>query len=577
MAASTGSKMICTICFEELKPIFEDLQAVSICGHVFHELCLQQWFEYCSSTRKHSCPICKQGCSGNKVCRLYFQSTGDIDDSILDGKLMDCAEDPDALRREVLRLEAKVSGLTSTTERQGKDLKELADELYQCKELGKREAALKDNAVNLLRIKSEELDRSNSECLRFRDKNMALAKELAAIKLVSDLDLDEDEVLNLASLGNESDSRHTIDTLRKSLVIQNKSYNKLLADHKGLISKCSALRRGEDRFRSKHEKAKEKISKLKIRIKELETAVEGKENELLRALKASKKKSSKRPDRNDVESPNLIKFHVEDQPAQIPAPMSSSETGVMAKTSRCLQTIEGCNSKKDSDAHRPSTLIAAHELEGPFILVDEDASELPAAEQSPKFNLNCQSSETAVVKDNGMLQSGLKKSSTNAKASSSEASSRPQPILGSGTGSNLTGCSTATIDDDALVDNASDRPVLTIRKEIPSEVPLYKPGDICFSGGFLGPDGTSRYLGKWCKRAQNKSLNATQSATNSNLIAVGSDGRGGRIKVLRSPIHYSLDDKENSAKRSRIGSKTTGLLSQGCRQIEQFFQKVNPN
>ncbi|PKI46361.1 hypothetical protein CRG98_033256 [Punica granatum] len=542
MAASTGSKMICTICFEELKPIFEDLQAVSICGHVFHELwslylpSLQQWFEYCSSTRKHSCPICKQGCSGNKVCRLYFQSTGDIDDSILDGKLMDCAEDPDALRREVLRLEAKVSGLTSTTERQGKDLKELADELYQCKELGKREAALKDNAVNLLRIKSEELDRSNSECLRFRDKNMALAKELAAIKLVSDLDLDEDEVLNLASLGNESDSRHTIDTLRKSLVIQNK---------------------------------------LVIRIKELETAVEGKENELLRALKASKKKSSKRPDRNDVESPNLIKFHVEDQPAQIPAPMSSSETGVMAKTSRCLQTIEGCNSKKDSDAHRPSTLIAAHELEGPFILVDEDASELPAAEQSPKFNLNCQSSETAVVKDNGMLQSGLKKSSTNAKASSSEASSRPQPILGSGTGSNLTGCSTATIDDDALVDNASDRPVLTIRKEIPSEVPLYKPGDICFSGGFLGPDGTSRYLGKWCKRAQNKSLNATQSATNSNLIAVGSDGRGGRIKVLRSPIHYSLDDKENSAKRSRIGSKTTGLLSQGCRQIEQFFQKQN--
>lgn len=25
-------------------------------------------------------------------------------------------------------------------------------------------------------------------------------------------------------------------------------------------------------------------------------------------------------------------------------------------------------------------------------------------------------------------------------------------------------------------------------------------GDACFSGGLLGPDGTNRYLGKWCKR-----------------------------------------------------------------------------
>lgn len=30
--------MICTICFEDLKPNVEDLQSISICGHVFHEL-----------------------------------------------------------------------------------------------------------------------------------------------------------------------------------------------------------------------------------------------------------------------------------------------------------------------------------------------------------------------------------------------------------------------------------------------------------------------------------------------------------------------------------------------------------
>lgn len=62
-------------------------------------------------------------------------------------------------------------------------------------------------------------------------------------------------------------------------------------------------------------------------------------------------------------------------------------------------------------------------------------------------------------------------------------------------------------------------------------------GDVCFSSGLLGPDGTSRYLGKWCKRGENKTSNTTVSVSHGSLIAVGSDGRGGRVKVLRSPIH----------------------------------------
>lgn len=61
------------------------------------------------------------------------------------------------------------------------------------------------------------------------------------------------------------------------------------------------------------------------------------------------------------------------------------------------------------------------------------------------------------------------------------------------------------------------------------------PGDFCFSGGLLGPDGTNRYLGKWCKRGQNKESAASKGSTNGNLIAVGADGRGGRVKVLKSP------------------------------------------
>ncbi|MCH86303.1 RING zinc finger protein, partial [Trifolium medium] len=72
-------------------------------------------------------------------------------------------------------------------------------------------------------------------------------------------------------------------------------------------------------------------------------------------------------------------------------------------------------------------------------------------------------------------------------------------------------------------------PMVNIRKESP--LTTSSPVDICFSGGLLGPDGTQRYLGKWCKRGQN----GESTSTKGNLISVGADGRGGKVKVLRSP------------------------------------------
>ncbi|KAJ1429554.1 Zinc finger, RING-type [Sesbania bispinosa] len=166
---------ICSICYEGLKPIVEDLQSISICGHVFHELCLQQWFEYCSRSKKHTCPVCKQNCRANDACRLYFQSVGDVSDTILSQKHVDSEEDSGVLRREVKRLEVKVSGLGS---------------LCACKEQAKIEIALKNEALKQktsfqyqFNMKSEELEKSTSECFRLKDKNMALAKEVAALKL----------------------------------------------------------------------------------------------------------------------------------------------------------------------------------------------------------------------------------------------------------------------------------------------------------------------------------------------------------------------------------------------------------
>lgn len=91
---------------------------------------LQQWFEYCSSTKKHSCPVCKQRCKADNAVRLYFQSVGDSVDPSLTQKLVaDCEGNPEALRREVKSLESKVVGLGSALENQSKAFKELNEEV----------------------------------------------------------------------------------------------------------------------------------------------------------------------------------------------------------------------------------------------------------------------------------------------------------------------------------------------------------------------------------------------------------------------------------------------------------------
>ncbi|KAM0015910.1 hypothetical protein Hdeb2414_s0032g00715961 [Helianthus debilis subsp. tardiflorus] len=46
MSDETTQALICSICHEDLNPIVEDLQAISVCGHVFHEL----WLTLLTST-----------------------------------------------------------------------------------------------------------------------------------------------------------------------------------------------------------------------------------------------------------------------------------------------------------------------------------------------------------------------------------------------------------------------------------------------------------------------------------------------------------------------------------------------
>lgn len=130
------------------------------------------------------------------------------------------------LRGEVKRLEGKLSGLNTILESQVKEMKHLNEELYLCKDELKKEVKLRTHAMeqkasiqHLLRSKSEELDALKLERIRLQDRNMALAKELVALKLVSDVNLEEDEVLKPASFGIEANNIDTVDIIRKSVVI----------------------------------------------------------------------------------------------------------------------------------------------------------------------------------------------------------------------------------------------------------------------------------------------------------------------------------------------------------------------
>ncbi|KAM7508620.1 hypothetical protein LguiA_019073 [Lonicera macranthoides] len=562
---NTFAKTICSICYEDLKPNIEDLQSISICGHVFHELCIQQWFEYCANGKKKNCPVCKQTCSEGSVSRLYFQSVGDLNDQSLSQKpLWHCEENPEELRREVKRLENKVLGLISVLECQQKDLEEVNGELGICKEQLKREKSTKTDALKqkatiqqLLQMRAGELDISTSECARLQERNMALAKELAALKLVSDINLEEDEILKLASLGKDGNNKETIDVLRKSLVIRNKSYKELMA-------KCNSLGRGEARSLGKLEKAGEKIKKLKTRVQELEMAVEAKDNEILRTLKSSKKNLHK-GDCN-LNSSSINKSSLRDQMKEPAVPVTNlDETKNVSKGSFCPWKTENLKRSMDKGIKSSKDEVSA--------LKDDYASAVPLSIH--KLSNLCsqpQANEAATI-----LPADFDKK---INAQVDEPNKKDQVL-----GSRSVNKGEAVINPDGkdedmtlLDETMQDRPSLNIRKETSLPFSVAQPGDRCFSGGLLGPDGTNRHLGKWCKRANKKGPEALSTgASTGDLIAVGADGRGGRIKVLRSLNHPSLQDgKETSttAKRCKYGAKTSNSPSQGYLQLEHFFGRA---
>ncbi|XP_031476953.1 uncharacterized protein LOC116248352 isoform X1 [Nymphaea colorata] len=295
--ASNGfAKSICTICFQELNPIIEDIQSISICGHVFHEFCLQQLLESLPEAKKKPCPMCNQKFSLKHISRLYLQWVDDplkasaITKSPLCGSIRDSAR---LSRGELVTLEEKLSFVDQALEQQQQHLRELKEELSLAKDLAGREVALKMEAVTensifqqMLNEKMEELEQSKAERSKLQKSILALEKELAANKLVSNLIIDEEEISRLAYANHEGYSKCFVDSLRKSLILRNRSYKELMAQ-------CDLLAREEQNSQKKLAKAVQKKEKLKEKLKELKSALGEKDNEILRKKEKLKKKSKK--------------------------------------------------------------------------------------------------------------------------------------------------------------------------------------------------------------------------------------------------------------------------------------------
>ncbi|CAN6485220.1 unnamed protein product [Victoria cruziana] len=300
--ASDGfMKSMCTICFQGLNPIIEDIQSISVCGHVFHEFCLQQLLEpfpeakkkaSATPARTQACPTCNQKFSQKHVSRLYLQWVEEQPKASATAKSHPCGSTRDSAgsRGELVTLEEKLAFVDRGLEQQQQRLRELKEELSMAKDMAGREAAVKMEAVTensifqqMLNEKMEELEQSKADHSKLQARILSLEKELAAKKLVSNLNIDEEEISRLAYADHEGNSKDFVDTLRKSLIIRNRSYKELMTQH-------DLLAREKQKSQRRLAKAVQKKENLKEKLKELKSAIGEKDKEISRKKEKLKRK-----------------------------------------------------------------------------------------------------------------------------------------------------------------------------------------------------------------------------------------------------------------------------------------------
>ncbi|KAL5221580.1 hypothetical protein ABZP36_026293 [Zizania latifolia] len=575
---------VCTICYEDLRPLSDQhLHCLPACGHVFHALCLEQWLEYCPGGKKKlTCPICKQPCgAAYPPTRLFFQSTGSCPTQACSPSRQGAngGADPDELAAEVARLEQKAASLGRVLEEQRDGIQKLNAEVAGWREQvtkaeAMREAARREKECvqQILNSKTEELSRKTSECVRLQEKSLALAKELAALKLSTNMNLQEEEILKLASLGNHGNPESAIDILTRSLALRNKSYKELMVQ-------CNLLGRSESRSQQRFDKAKELIKKLRARVQDLEKELEEKENGLIRDLRSSKKFKADQTNSGHTTANNGLsslaarcgnqttKFdEVMQDPCNKPQPSPDANSDLNIKDRMDIKHADVINLDADDsvfhDEHKIG--LSAKPFENHVNNLDFQ-SWSSIYEHDRKESITCNTSYVAEEK------SFIKHSVTTGRSTLQETKNKLHnfqeiPVLRS------MNATTSTCEKEKLtIDGISKQATRLASGTGPQQVHNFSSlsDDFQTPTGFLGGEGTRKGIGKWCKGMTTPgSLNAKTNANKSNLIAVGPDGRGGKVKILRDLGKFQ-DSKTQALwpKAQKLGSKG------GQSQIDHFFGK----
>lgn len=446
--------------------------------------------------------------------------------------------------------------------------REKAAEAEVMKESVRRE---KECVQHLLNAKTEELSRKSSECGRLQEKGLSLAKELAALKLSTDMNLQEEEILKLASLGNHGNAANAVDVLTRSLALRNKSY-------KELMIQCNVLGRSESRSQQRFEKAKELIKKLKARVQDLEKEQEEKENGVIRDLRSAKKFKADQTNSGNTtvnngfsglaagcgDYPMKLDEVVQD-PCDKPGPSPEAKNDLNIKDKMDDKHADVIDLDADDSVfqHEHKKGLSAK----PF---GNDGNDLDFKSRSSlqehyrKESITC---KTYVAEENSFLKpsmvterSALQESFTTNKLQSFQET----PVLRS------MKATTSTWEKETLtIDGISKQATRMAPGTGPQQVHNFNSlsDDFQIPIRNLGGEGTGKSVGKWCKGvATPGSLNT--NANKRNLIAVGPDGRGGKVKILRDLGKFQ-DSKTQALwpKAQKVGSRG------GQSQIDHFFGK----
>ena len=73
-------KITCSICLEALNFSLEEI-SVTICGHIFHRSCLEQWNRQSPSLRlSSSCPVCRKVINKRSTVKKLFPNVNEEQD-----------------------------------------------------------------------------------------------------------------------------------------------------------------------------------------------------------------------------------------------------------------------------------------------------------------------------------------------------------------------------------------------------------------------------------------------------------------------------------------------------------------